>query len=305
MATKQPKKKAEAKAELVVREKSVLDNYTAEALQVIRNSVGGKDLTDSEFKMYLMSAQRLGADPLKREMHAVVFTDRQGRRTLTLITGIDFFRRVATSNKRYNGTSDAEFGPMVKRTVYKTQIDVPEWAKIKIWLKDAEHPVEATAYFDEYLPGSEYKQSMWKKMPRLMIAKCAESLAIRKAFPQELSGVYTDDETQTFDSEKVIEVQKASKELLAEIQAELALKGYDEKAVCTKYKCDVLESLDQKTAERILIGLKEAPVKAAKAIEEKTEDVKVKDAIEVNSPELALPKKADEIEIPVIEPEKQ
>jgi hypothetical protein len=66
----------------------------------------------------------------------------------------------------------------------------PAAAKTTIWRKGSQHPFVGVARFADYNGG----QGLWSKMPAAMIAKCSEALALRKAFPADMSGVYTTDE---------------------------------------------------------------------------------------------------------------
>jgi hypothetical protein len=60
-----------------------------------------------------------------------------------------------------------------------------------VYRSNFDEPLFAVAKWDSY---SQPNNPIWKKMPDLMLAKCAESLALRKAFPNDMSGIYTDEE---------------------------------------------------------------------------------------------------------------
>jgi hypothetical protein len=66
----------------------------------------------------------------------------------------------------------------------------PAAAKTIIHRKGCAHPFTATARFADFNAG----QGLWSKMPSVMIAKCSEAQALRRAFPADLSGVYSTDE---------------------------------------------------------------------------------------------------------------
>lgn len=152
--------------------------FNREIIDLIKATVA-PSLTDTELQLYLYTAQRMNLDPLARQIYAV---KRAGR--MTIQTGIDGFRVIANRSglagidEAIHDSDDAEH---------------PKWSKVTVYrMIDGQRiPYTATARWDEYAVRD---NAMWKRMPYLMLDKCAEALALRKGFPAELSGVYTTDE---------------------------------------------------------------------------------------------------------------
>jgi hypothetical protein len=71
----------------------------------------------------------------------------------------------------------------------------PAAAKVGVWREGFSEPLWAVANFSAYCANT----PIWKKMPELMIAKCAESLALRRAFPLEMCGLYSSEELESED----------------------------------------------------------------------------------------------------------
>jgi len=84
---------------------------------------------------------------------------------------------------------------IVRKLVHGQVVDFPATAR---W---AEYVQTKAEYKNGSATGVQIVSDMWAKMPHTMLGKCAEALALRKAFPAELSGVYSDIEMQQADSE--------------------------------------------------------------------------------------------------------
>lgn len=147
--------------------------------------------TDDELALFINQCNRTGLDPFSRQIHAVKRWNSQSKREeMAIQTGIDGFRLIAERTERYVPGREPSYttapdGSVISATAYVKKLARGEW-----------HEVAATAFWSEYVQTNKEGQPtrFWSRMPHLMLAKCAEALALRKAFPMELSGLYTTEE---------------------------------------------------------------------------------------------------------------
>lgn len=156
------------------------------------------DLDDNEFELFAAICRRTGLDPIARQIYAVKRWDnRQKRDVMQPQTGIDGFRVIAERSGNYGGPAPTYWcgDDGVWVDVWLSP-NAPAAAKAGVYRKDFAEPVYAVAKFSSYCATTKdgSPMAMWRTMPEVMIAKCAEALAIRKAFPNDVSGVYTREE---------------------------------------------------------------------------------------------------------------
>lgn len=160
--------------------------FSREQIELIKDTIArDQKLTDDEFRLFIYTAQRLGLDPLAKQIYAV---RRKGK--MVLQAGIDGYRLVAARTGEYAGSDDAVFEGEVDGRPTKATVTVYRL------VGGARCAFSASARWIEYCPAGDDVGFMWRKMPFTMLGKCAESLALRKAFPAQCAGVYTDVEME-------------------------------------------------------------------------------------------------------------
>lgn len=156
--------------------------------------LGISGASNGDLAVFMHVSQRTGLDPFARQIYMI---ERQGKQTIQ--TGIDGFRLVARR--------------AVDRSGETLAIGASEWCNLDghwsdVWLSEDPpaaarvvvrrdgHEFPGTALWREYVQTKRDGQPMsqWATRPAGMLAKCAEALALRKAFPMDLAGIYTDDE---------------------------------------------------------------------------------------------------------------
>ena len=183
---------------LIVQNGNALD-FTEDKIDLIKRTVAEK-ATDLQLQLFLHQAQKTGLDPLAKQIHCVLRYNRdQKRYDMSIQTAIDGYRLIADRTGKYAGSDDYLFdnGMSQFEHIKNGGSKYPSTATVTVYKIAAgvRCPFTATAEWTAYYPGD--KQGfMWRKMPYLMLGKCAEALALRKAFPAELSGVYVREEME-------------------------------------------------------------------------------------------------------------
>lgn len=170
-----------------------MDRFDAGQIELLKTQIC-KGATTAELALFIEVCKRTELDPFAKQIYAI---QRSGK--MTIQVSIDGARVVAERSGHYLGQQ----GPFwcgkdgAWRDVWLLP-EPPMAAKVGVWKKGATEPIWGVANFSAYAVDG----PMWKKMPANMIAKCAESLALRKAFPMDLSGLYTQEEMDQEEGDK-------------------------------------------------------------------------------------------------------
>lgn len=212
---------------------------TGPQLDLIKRTVA-KDTSPAEFDHFMHTASHLGLDPLRKQILCVVFNkNKPDKRNMTIIVPQDGLRVIAARQRDYGPARDEpeiEYDPALKSDVNPHGI---VRAKVTLWklYADGWQPVVGVSYWDEFAAideeiewrenenGKRYPHKTgkmtladnWKRMGRVMIAKCATCQALRAGWPDDFSSVYGEEEMQ-----RAIIIDAAS-EVVAEHQEQQRL----------------------------------------------------------------------------------
>lgn len=201
----------------------------AEAIRTALKTSLYPGATDESVDMVLAYCRAGGLDPMTKPVHIVpmwVPEKKQGNRVISpagmrdvIMPGIELYRTKAHRTGEYAGQDEATFGPIVDDTLNGVRVRYPEWCSVSVYRLVNGNSVRYTGkvyWLESYATAkrdSDAPNVMWKKRPFGQLEKCAEALALRKAFPEAVGAQPTAEEMEgkaIIDVESVREERRSS-----------------------------------------------------------------------------------------------
>ncbi len=202
-------------AQLTVKNQEQMDvlQWTPKQVEIVKSAIikyKNDPATDEELWLFGYVCRKTGLDPFVRQIYAIKrWSGHAQKEVMTIQASIDGLRLTAQRSKKYAG----QIGPFwcgedgTWKDVWLDEV-APSAAKVGALMKDCPEPVWGVARWRSYAQmykshkGAMELMGLWKTMKDSQLAKCAEALALRKAFPQELSGVYAEEEMGQADNDE-------------------------------------------------------------------------------------------------------
>jgi len=215
-------------------------SWTSRQLDTIKRTVA-HDTNEDEFNLFIEYARSKQLDPFSKQIIAVVYSkDDPKKRKMTIIVTQDGQRVLASRCRDYRpAESEPEFtyDPAQKGPTNPLGI---EKVTVTLWKQDSNsawHPVKGWAYWTEYAPIKEEwvfdqetqkrkpsgkmtldSSGQWAKMPRVMLAKCANMVALRAGWPETFSGLYAEEEldqakAQDLTASEMVEMEREQRRM--------------------------------------------------------------------------------------------
>ena len=190
--------------------------YDQKKVELIKRTIC-KGATDDELQLFIQTCKKTGLDPFMRQIFSVKRWDSSEKReVMTIQTGIDGYRLIADRTGRYAPGRNPEFSYDGQSNLRSAKSYVKKKTPDGVW-----HEVSAIAFWDEYVQKTKQGEPtlFWKTKGHIMLSKCAEMLALRRAFPAELSGLHiqSDESPQEIFKEQA---QEKKTEILAKLNKE-------------------------------------------------------------------------------------
>lgn len=196
--------------------------FSAEQISTLRRYFGEgvRGANTADYALLFQQVRRTGLDPFSRQIYLIMREswDKEARARVpkpTIQIGIDGFRLIAKRAAGQEGVRIKHCNPIwtaedgTEHKVWIRKGEIPAACTYKIEMVPTGDTVEMSVTMDEYMPlmdeyegngesrhktGKKVPMGLWATMPASQIAKCAEAVTLRKAFPQDLSGLYAEEE---------------------------------------------------------------------------------------------------------------